>query len=63
MIVVTPKSSVQSHRVNVAASGAKRLLTLEALFPIVEGFFGPLRIPLPRTPAVLDSRFKSKWRT
>ena len=35
VIVVTPKSSVQSHHVNVAASDAKRLLTLEALFTIV----------------------------
>ena len=32
------------------------------LFPIVEGIFGPLRIPVPATCAVLDAEYGSKWR-
>jgi hypothetical protein len=32
------------------------------LFPIVEGFFGPLRMPLPATSAVLDAEYKKEWR-
>ena len=47
-----------------AASGAKHI-TVEPhqLFPIVEGFFGPLRVPLPRTSAVLDAEYGDQWRT
>ena len=32
------------------------------LFPIVEGFFGPLRIPLPATSAALDAEYGESWR-
>ena len=32
------------------------------LFPIVEGIFGPLRIPVPATCAVLDAEYGSNWR-
>ena len=35
----------------------------DQLFPIVEGFFGPLRVPLPRTSAVLDATYGKRWRT
>jgi hypothetical protein len=58
--VIYPNSSV-----DVAACGAKCPATVKPhdLFPIVEGFYGPLRIPLPRTSAVLDLRFVKKWRT
>ena len=33
------------------------------LFPIVEGIFGPLRIPLPASPTILDAEYGSKWRS
>ena len=58
--VIYPNSSV-----DVAACGARRPATVKPheLFPIVEGFYGPLRIPLPRTSAVLDLHFLQKWRT
>ena len=32
------------------------------VFPLVEGIFGPLRIPLPRTPCILDAEYGSLWR-
>jgi hypothetical protein len=32
------------------------------IFPIVEGCFGPLRIPLPRTPKILDAEYGGRWR-
>lgn len=32
------------------------------LFPIVEGVFGPLRVPLPATPKILDAEYGSRWR-
>ena len=34
-----------------------------ALFPLVEGIFGPLRVPLPATPVLLDAEYGKKWRT
>ena len=48
-----------------AASGATKGIVVEPrqLFPIVEGFFGPLRVPLPRTSAVLDAEYGPEWRT
>ena len=52
-----------------AASGATKKARTgisvdpKKLFPIVEGFFGPLRIPLPRTSAVLDAEYTRQWRT
>ena len=35
----------------------------EDVFPVVEGIFGPLRVPLPRTPKILDNEYGSQWRT
>ena len=35
----------------------------EDVFPLVEGIFGPLRVPLPRTPKILDSEYGSQWRS
>ena len=32
------------------------------MFPIVEGIFGPLRIPLPKTPVCLDREYGGLWR-
>ena len=49
-----------------AASGAPKngiVVEPKQLFPIVEGFFGPLRVPLPRTSAVLDAYYGREWRT
>ena len=48
-----------------AASCATTRIVVEPrqLFPIVEGFFGPLRVPLPRTSAVLDAEYGQEWRT
>ena len=48
---------------DTAASGANSFrVDPNNLFPIVEGFFGPLRIPLPRTGAVLDHEYGKAWR-
>ena len=38
-------------------------LSPESIFPIVEGVFGPLRIPLPRTPAMLAAEYGNDWGT
>ena len=40
----------------------KILVTPVDCFPTVEGIFGPLRIPLPRTPAILDAEYGIQWR-
>ena len=32
------------------------------VFPLVEGIFGPLRVPLPATPCILDAEYGSQWR-
>ena len=45
-----------------AASGASIALQPHQLFPIVEGFFGPLRVPLPATSAALDAEYTMAWR-
>ena len=43
-----------------AASGASKPIIVlpDQIFPLVEGFFGPLRVPLPRTGAVLDDEIR-----
>ena len=38
-------------------SGGKLDVDPASMFPIVEGIFGPLRIPLPRTPVMLVSEY------
>ena len=45
-----------------SASGASITLQPHQLFPIVEGFFGPLRVPLPATSAALDAEYTMAWR-
>ena len=35
----------------------------ESIFPIVEGVFGPLRIPVPRTPVLLFNEYGADWAT
>ncbi len=59
--VVTPNTPVKI--LQGAASGADIAVEPHALFPIVEGFFGPLRIPLPATTAALDAYYGDAWRT
>ena len=50
--------------VAIPTSGSKfHMVPPHALFPVIEGFFGPLRIPLPATPAVLDAEYETRWRT
>ena len=50
--------------VAIPSSGSKfHNVPPHALFSVVEGFFGPLRIPLPATPAVLDAEYDTMWRT
>jgi len=39
------------------------MVTTKQLFPIVEGIFGPLRVPVVRTTAVLDAEYTKSWRT
>ena len=66
-VVVPNKPVVIIAETTAAASGAanKKGIVVEPkqLFPIVEGFFGPLRVPLPRTSAVLDAEYGREWRT
>ena len=60
--VVVPNTPVVIQQ--GAACGANRIIVEpHQLFPIVEGFFGPLRVPLPRTSAVLDAEYGDQWRT
>ena len=42
-------------------NGKTIVLKPERLFPIVEGYFGPLRVPLPASPAVLDKHYGVAW--
>ena len=38
-------------------------LSPSSIFPVVEGVCGPLRIPLPRTPGMLDAEYGNNWGT
>jgi hypothetical protein len=47
----------------VAIRGIKTFeLRTSDLFPIVEGIFGPFRVPLPATPFALNCEYGSQWR-
>ena len=43
------------------ASLVKSDLSPSSIFPVVEGVCGPLRIPLPRTPDMLDAEYGNTW--
>jgi hypothetical protein len=43
-------------------AGQTIVLNPQRLFPVVEGYFGPLRVPLPASPAVLDAQYGDDWR-
>ena len=36
-------------------------VTVEDCFPVVEGIFGPFRVPLLRTPIILDKEYGRSW--
>ena len=43
--------------------GTKRIpLQVVQAFPVVEAIFGPLRVPVLRTPSVLDQEYGKGWR-
>ena len=54
---------VVEPRKPIKITGATKTVsvTTAELFPVVEGIFGPLRIPLPRTTAVLNHEYQD-WR-
>jgi hypothetical protein len=48
---------------NVFIKGTKSFhLSCKKLFPLKQGIFGPLRIPVPSTPAALDLEYGKLWR-
>ena len=47
---------------DVAIRETNHVVEPASLFPIIEGAFGPLRIPLPRTPVCLDKEYGLHWR-
>ena len=56
--VYTVKRNAKLH-----IQGTKTLIVKsDRVFPIVEGIFGPLRVPLPRSPKILDLEYGSQWR-
>ena len=52
---------VPSKPIKIQGTKKKISANTEHLFPIVEGIFGPLRLPLPATPYVLDKEYGSHW--
>ena len=50
-------------RAQITIVGTKKISVRPAdVFPLVEGIFGPLRVPLPATPCILDAEYGSQWR-
>ena len=48
---------------NLTIKGSKKIsVSCAELFPIVEGVFGPLRVPLPASPNILDAEYGRQWR-
>ena len=48
---------------DITIQGTKQFkVSCAELFPIVEGAFGPLRVPLPASPNVLDAEYGGQWR-
>ena len=54
-----------NKRTRVVMHGAKGKIDLNppSVFPIVEGIFGPLRVPVPRTTAMLVAEYGEDWGT
>ena len=48
---------------HLTIQGSKKIkMSCAELFPIVEGAFGPLRVPVPASPMILDAEYGSQWR-
>ena len=48
---------------DIIIKGSKKIkVPCSDIFPIVEGIFGPLRVPLPASPTILDAEYGSMWR-
>jgi len=54
-------SVAPGQRLNIRGTNTFSLST-SSLFPIVEGIFGPFRVPLPATPSALNCEYGSQWR-
>ena len=54
--------SILPGRTITIQGSSKIPVSCEHLFPLVEGMFGPLRIPLPASPRILDAEYGSQWR-
>ena len=54
-------SILPGHTITIQGS-SKIPVSCEHVFPLVEGIFGPLRIPLPASPRILDAEYGSQWR-
>jgi hypothetical protein len=55
--------TVRSGKDIIIRGSSKIALKPSAAFPIVEAMFGPLRVPVLRSPVVLDGEYGANWRT
>ena len=60
----TPKAGKVQPAAPIIFKGSKPIkIETKKIFPIVEGIFGPLRIPLMRTPVLLEAEYGKDWAT
>jgi serine/threonine protein kinase len=60
----TPAAGKMQPAAPITFKGSKLIqVAPEKIFPIVEGIFGPLRIPLMRTPVLLEAEYGKDWGT
>ena len=55
--VVKPRS-----KLGIEGSSTIHKVPCSAIFPIAEGIFGPLRVPVPATSKILDLEYGQEWR-
>ena len=54
--------TVKPQQCSINIRGTKKIVVKCAqMFPIVEGVFGPLRVPLPASPHILDCEYGREW--
>jgi hypothetical protein len=61
--VTAARGANKRTRVVMHGANGKIDLTPHSVFPIVEGIFGPLRVPVPRTTAMLVAEYGGDWGT
>ena len=62
---VCAASGAMNQQKNIVFRGTDKKIALSpsSIFPIVEGIFGPLRVPVPSTTDLLDAEYGKDWRT